>query len=123
MVPAAVNERDVATGLLTAGPPPRDLLGDKGFTGPAFAAAQAARGTAVLVPPTKSQRKTMPVILQKVIAQWRNRVETTFKEITDQMELARHGAHTFWGLLARTATTIAAHTLMQVCLAGLDQLT
>jgi hypothetical protein len=34
------------------------------------------------------------------------------------MELARHGAHTFWGLLTRTAAIIAAHTLMRVCLAG-----
>ncbi len=122
-MPAAVSEREVAADLLEAGPPPRDLLGDKGFTGAAFAAGQAARGTAVLVPPTKDQRKTMPAILQKVIAEWRNRVETTFKEITDQMELARHGAHTFWGLLTRTAATIAAHTLMRVCLADMDQLT
>jgi hypothetical protein len=38
--------------------------------------------------------------------------------ITDQMELARHGAHTFWRLLTRTAATIAAHTLMRACLAG-----
>jgi len=29
------------------------------------------------------------------------------------MELARHGAHTFWGLLTRTAAVIAAHTLMR----------
>ena len=28
----------------------------------------------------------------------------------------RHGAHTFWGLLTRTAATIAAHTLLLVCL-------
>ena len=56
----------------------------------------------------------MPGILQKIIAEWRNRVETTFKEITDQMELARHGAHTFWGLLTRTAATIAAHTLLRL---------
>jgi Transposase DDE domain len=96
IVPAAVNERDVAQDLLEAGPPPRDLLADKGFNGKAFAAQQAARGTAVLVPPTKDQRKRMPAILQKIIAEWRNRVETTFQEITDQMELARHGAHTFW---------------------------
>jgi hypothetical protein len=118
IVPAAVSERDVGTDLLEAGPPPRDLLADKGFNGKAFAASQAACGTAVLVPPTRDQRKTMPAILQKVIAQWRNRIETTFKEITDQMELARHGAHTFWGLLARTAATIAAHTLMRACLAA-----
>jgi hypothetical protein len=37
--------------------------------------------------------------------------------------LARHGACTFWGLLTRTAATIAAPTLMRARLAGLDQLT
>jgi hypothetical protein len=116
IVLAAVSERDVATDLLEAGPAPRDLLADKGFNGRGFAAAQAARGTAVLVPPDKQQRAAMPSILRKVIAEWRNRVETTFSEITDHMELARHGAHTFWGLLTRTAATIAAHTLLRVCL-------
>ena len=113
-----MNERDVAEDLLHAGLPPRDLLVDKGFAGKAFAARQAVRGTGVLVPPTKAQRPTVPAILLKIIAEWRNRIETTFKELTDQMELARHGAHTFWGLLTRTAATIAAHTLMRVCLAA-----
>ena len=116
IVPAAVSERDVAEDLLSAGPVPRDLLAGKGFSGRAFAAAQAARGTAVLVPPGKGQRTAVPTILLKVIAEWRNRIETTFSEITDRMEPARHGAHTFWGLLARTAATIAAHTLLRVCL-------
>ena len=113
-----MNERDVADDLLETGPPPRDLLLDKGFTGRAFAAAQASRGTAVLLPPAKGQRHRMPPVLRKIIAEWRNRIETTFQEITDQMELTRHGAHTFWGLLTRTAAVIAAHTLIRVCLAG-----
>ena len=117
IVPAAVNEREIGADLLETGPPPRDLLADKGFSGRAFAAGQAARGTAVLVPPAKGQRAAMPAILQKIIAEWRNRIETTFKEITDQMELARHGAHTFYGLLTRTAAVIAAHTFMRICLA------
>jgi hypothetical protein len=117
IVPAAVNERDVADDLLEGGPPPRDLLLDKGFAGAAFAARQAARGTAILLPPAKAQRAAMPPILRKIIAEWRNRIETTFGEITVLMELARHGAHTFWGLLTRTAATIAAHTLLRVCLA------
>jgi hypothetical protein len=117
IVPAAVNEREVASDLLEAGPPPRDLLADKGFNGKAFAAQQAARGTAVLVPPAKDQRQQMPPILRKIIAEWRNRIEATFGEITDQMELARHGAHTFYGLLTRTAAVIAAHTFMRICLA------
>ena len=102
IVPAAVNEREIGADLLETGPPPRDLLADKGFSGRAFAAGQAARGTAVLVPPAKGQRAAMPAILQKIIAEWRNRIETTLKEITDQMELARHGAHTFYGLLTRS---------------------
>jgi hypothetical protein len=117
IVPAAVNEREAAEDLLQAGPPPRDLLCDKGFTGAAFAARQAARGTTVLIPPAKNQRASMPAILRTIIAQWRNRIEATFGEITDQMGLARHGAHTFCGLLTRTAATIAAHTLLRACLA------
>ena len=116
IVPAAVNEREVAIDLLAGGPAPRDLLGDKGFNGRAFAAQLAACGTAVLVPPDKKQRAATPPILLKVIAEWRNRIETTFSEITDRMELARHGAHTFWGLLTRTAATIAAHALLLTCL-------
>jgi hypothetical protein len=116
IVPAAVSERDVALDLLEAGPAPRDLLADKGFSGRGFAAELAAAGTAVLVPPDKKHRAAMPSSLLKVIAEWRNRIETTFSEITDRMELARHGAHTFWGLLTRTAATIAAHTLLRVCL-------
>jgi hypothetical protein len=116
IVPAAASERDAALDLLDGGPAPRDLLADKGFSGRAFAAQLAAAGTAVLVPPDKKQRAVMPSGLLKVIAEWRNRIETTFSEITDRMELARHGAHTFWGLLTRTAATIAAHTLLRVCL-------
>src|SRR6266566_1487166 len=96
----------------------RRLLADKGFSGKAFAAQLAAWGTAVLVPPDKRHRAAMPSALLKVIAEWRNRIETTFSEITVQMDLARHGAHTFWGLLARTAATIAAHTLKLTCLAA-----
>src|SRR6266702_1145937 len=116
-----VNDRGIAVDLLEAGPVPRHLLADKGFNGKAFAAQLAARGTAVLVPPTKDQRQQMPSILQKVIAEWRNRIEASFGEITDRMELARHGAHTFWGLLARTAATIAAHALQLVLLADLGR--
>ncbi len=122
IVPAAVNDREAGTDLPEGCPPPW-LLAGKGFSGRAYAAEHAARGTTVIVPPAKDQRKTMPTALQKIIAEWRNRVETSFKEITDQMELARHGAHTFWGLLTRTAATIAAHTLSRACLARIDQLT
>jgi hypothetical protein len=47
----------------------------------------------VIIPPTRVQRTAMPENPQRLIARLRNRVETSFKEITGQMELARHGAH------------------------------
>ena len=74
IVPTAVNERAVAADLLEAGLPPRDLS-DKAFNGVEFAAEQAARGTAIFVPPTWDERRSMQRILQKVIAEWRNLAE------------------------------------------------
>jgi hypothetical protein len=101
-------------GLIAGAADLAGLLTDMGFNGREFASSLAAQGISILFPPTRAQRKTMPTGLLKVIAEWRNRIETTFGEITDQMELARHGAHTFWGLLTRTASIIAAHTLNRI---------
>lgn len=121
ITPAAINEREVALGLVDGLHWLVGLLCDKGFNGAPFAAEMAQIGISVLIPPTKAQRKTMPKTLQRVIAKWRNRVETSFGEITDRMELARHGSRTFWGLLTRTAATIAAHTLLLTGLTGLTE--
>ncbi len=106
IVPAAINERDLVPGRRRR---PGRAADRQGLQRPQFAASLAAQGISVLVPPTGAAPDHVAGLL-KVIAEWRNRIETTFGEITDQMELARHGAHTFWGLLTRTASTIAAHT-------------
>jgi hypothetical protein len=113
IVPAAIDERQIGTDLVAGDAAAIDaLLLDKGFTGSRFAAEMADGGIDVLIPPTRVQRKTMPKTLQRLIARLRNQVETSFREITDQMELARHGAHTFEGLLTRTVAVLAAHTLL-----------
>ncbi len=113
IVPAAVDERQIGTDLVAGDAASIDaLLPDKGFTGIRFAAEMASGGIDVIIPPTRKQRSTMPKTLQRLIARLRNRVETSFKEITDQMDLARRGAHTFEGLLTRTAAPLAAHTLL-----------
>jgi hypothetical protein len=113
IVPAAVNEREVGADLICGDTAAIDaLLLDKGFNGTPFAAQMATADIEVITPPTRAQRRTMPKPVQQLIARFRNRVEASFKEITDQMELARHGAHCFEGLLTRTAATLAAHTLL-----------
>ena len=116
---AAVNEREVADSLLT-GLPPAGLLLDHGFVGREWAAQQAELGRQVVIPPNRERRRELPKPYLHAIAALRNRVETCFAQIMaecphsadDQLELARHGAKTFWGLLTRTTGTILAHTVL-----------
>jgi len=109
---AAIDERQTGADLVAGHAAFDALLLDKGFAGHRFAAEIASAEIEVIIPPARAQRQAMPRPLQRLIARLRNRVETSFNEITDQMELARHGAHTFEGLLTRTVAVLAAQTLL-----------
>jgi hypothetical protein len=113
LVPAAVDERAVADDLLHGALPPVGLLLDRGFVGRAWAAGHAARGTRVVVAPGQADRQRLPAALRRPAAILRNRIETTLGELTapEHLGLARHGAHTFGGLLTRCGATILAPTL------------
>jgi DDE family transposase len=110
--PAAVNERDIACDLLEGVYPPWGLLLDRGFAGRAFAADQADRGTRVVLTPSRAKRRQVPLAQRRPVAVLRNRIKTSNGEVTERLGLARHRAHTFWGLLSRTAATLCAHTLL-----------
>lgn len=112
IVPAAVDERRVADGLLE-GTVPDGLLLDRGFRGRVWEAKQAARGTTVVIAHGREDRQQLSWNVRRPVAALRNRIETTIGEITERLELARHGAKTFGGLLTRTAATILAHTLLR----------
>jgi hypothetical protein len=113
IVPAAVDERQVADALLE-GTRCAGLLLDRGFVGRAWAAGYRARGTAVVVTPSHAERQRLSAAARRPVAVFRNRIETSIGELTDRLELARHGAKTFWGLLTRTAATLLAHTLLRL---------
>lgn len=116
IVPAAVDERALVPGLIEGALSLSGLLNDRGFAGQACTETLAAQGIRQLVPPGRTERATMPKALQQIIANLRNRIEVTNGELTETMGLARHGAHTFAGLLTRTAATIAAHCLSKIAL-------
>lgn len=116
IVPAAVDERAVADGLLD-GVDALGLLLDRGFAGRAWAAAYEQRGTRVVLAHDRTERRRLPAAVRRPVAALRNRIETTNAEITETLGLARHRAATFWGLLTRTAATILAHTLLRLGLA------
>ena len=113
LAPAAVDERAVADDLLGA-TRPAGLLLDRGFVGRAWAAAQAERGTRVVVAHSRAERRTLPRAVRRPVAALRNRIETTIGELTEALGLARHRATTVWGLLTRAAATILAHTLIRL---------
>jgi hypothetical protein len=115
IVPAAVDERRVADGLLE-GTIPAGLLLDRGFVGRAWADRHRARGTRVVVAHSRAERRALPRAVRRPVAALRNRVETTIGELTDRLGLARHGAAYFWGLLTRTAATLLAHTLLRLAI-------
>ncbi len=116
IVPAAVDERQVADALLE-GTACAGLLLDRGFVGRAWADGYHTRGTAVVVTPSHAERQRLSAAARRPIAVFRNRIETSIGELTDRLELARHGASTFWGLLTRTAASLLAHTLLRLAYA------
>jgi hypothetical protein len=110
LVPAAVNEREVAEWLLEA-MHDLHLLVDKGFRGKQFVANLTAQQITVLLPPTKTERATLPAAARAFIAAHRNRIEGIFTRAKDQFHLEHHRALSFWGLLARVTAKLAALTL------------
>jgi hypothetical protein len=113
IVPAAVDERAVADGLV-AGSLLGGLLLDRGFTGKRWAEDYRRQGIHILLTPGRTERRHLPAATRRAIAVLRNRIETTNSELTEQLGLVRHHAKTFWGVLTRTAATLLAHTMLRL---------
>ena len=113
LVPAAVDERRVADGLL-AGTRPAGLPLDRGFLGRRWAAGYAARGTQAVSAHSHAQRQTLPAAERRPVAGLRHRIETTIGALTAHLGLAGHGAKPSWGLLTRVAAPWLARTLLRL---------
>ena len=116
IVPAAVDERLVADGLL-AGERDVRLLTDQGFRSATWDRCWAAEsGIDHLLAPSQRERATRsrPAPVEAFVAAFRNRIETTNDTLKDRFHLEAHHARCFWGLLTRTAAKIAAHTFAKL---------
>jgi hypothetical protein len=113
IVPAAVDERLVADGVLD-GVAGHGLLTDQGFRSAAWDRCWAAESAIChLLAPSQRERAThtRPAVIEAFVSAFRNRIETTNDTLKDRFHLERHHAKRFWGLLTRTAAKVAAHTL------------
>jgi hypothetical protein len=112
LVPAAVDERRVADGLL-AGEAAGRLLTDRGVASAAWARRWAAeQGVTLLTAPGHRERRAppRPPAGRAVVAAFRTRIEPTTGRLKDRFHLEAHRAKRCWGLLTRPAAKLAAHT-------------
>ena len=116
IVPAAVDERPVADGLL-AGEADIHLLTDQGFRSATWDRCWAAEsGIRHLLAPSRQERaaRTRPRLVDAFVGAFRNRIEATNDTLKDRFHLEAHAAKQFWGLLTRTAAKIATATFAKL---------
>ena len=111
LAPANIDDLTVGVELLEAH---RDLaaLGDKGY----ISAPQAERlwtecAIRLLTVPRKNQHRQLPAPVRRLFNHFRQIIETVNDQLTEQLQIGRNRAKTFWGLCARLYTKLTAHTV------------
>ncbi len=111
LAPANVSDLEVGEDLLLDH---RELsvFGDKAYISQAVQAALREQcGVRLLTVPRSNQRMQLPPEVRETLNAARQIVETVNEQLTEQFNLERNHAHTFWGLCTRLYTKLTAHTL------------
>lgn len=89
-----------------------DVVGDKAYiSAEVREELHNERDVNLLTVTRRDQKQQLPAALALQLNRVRQIVETVNGQLTDQLGIAAHHAHTFWGLCARLSTKLAAHTL------------
>jgi hypothetical protein len=108
---ANADERDVAADLLPD-QTGRTFVGDKGYVSESLAEQlESTAGVRLIALRRTNQRDPLPAALTRLIARFRQIIETVNGQLTDQFGIEQNDAHSFWGLCARLYTKLTAHTL------------
>ncbi len=110
---APANATDLAVGEeLLEGHTDLAVYGDKAYiSAPLRARLQAARGVRLHTVARRNQRVQVPAGVRQMINRIRQIIETVNNQLTEQFNVERNHAHTFWGLCTRLYTKLTAHTL------------
>lgn len=88
------------------------VLGDKGYVSAPLAEALWQQNRLRLIAlRRKNQKQQLPSATKKLINQVRQLIETVNGQLTDQFNVEKNRAHSFYGLCARLYTKLTAHTL------------
>jgi hypothetical protein len=116
LIPAAGDERVAAAALLQPG---LVLVGDRNFSRYATFTWRDAldhAGATVIAPPPRRHAARQDPAERAFLRYLRNRIETLISLLKREHGLEDHGAHSWWGLLTRLASLLAAFTLARYCL-------
>lgn len=110
---APANASDLAVGAeLLAEHTDLTVLGDKGYVSAPLAQDLRERNRVNLVALRRAnQHAQLPEALKRLINQVRQLIETVNAQLTDQFNVEKNRAHSFYGLGARLYTKLTAHTL------------
>ena len=88
------------------------VVGDKAYISQEVQAElRRLRGIRLLSLPRRNQRVQVPEVICEALNGARQIVETVNDQLSEQFNLERNHAHSFWGLCTRLMTKLTAHTL------------
>ena len=88
------------------------VFGDKAYISARIGARlRAERRVRLHTLPRSNQRVQVPDAVRHMINRIRQIIETVNAQLTEQFNVERNHAHTFWGLCTRLYTKLTAHTL------------
>lgn len=111
ITPANVDDRTALEDLSLGAKAGSIIIGDKGYVCEPLEEKLKAQGKTLLALKRNNARKPYPLKLQQEIFQQRRRIETTFSQITEQLNAQRVLAKTFSGLSLRLLTKFLAFNL------------
>ena len=111
LAPASATDLTIGAELL-AEHTDLTVLGDKGYVSAPLAETLWQRNRLRLIAlRRKNQKQQLPPATKKLINQVRQLIETVNGQLTDQFNVEKNRAHSFYGLCARLYTKLTAHTL------------
>jgi hypothetical protein len=111
LAPASASDVTVGAGLLRE---QYDLavIGDKAYiSAPLASELRLNHAVDLVTVPRRNQRQQVAPGVPAMLNRLRQIIETVTGQLTDQLAIERHHAHTFWGLCTRLYTKLTAHTL------------
>ncbi|MCK8826549.1 IS982 family transposase [Natroniella acetigena] len=88
------------------------ILGDKGYVDKDIKSDLKQEKNIDLFPLKRSNSKDpYPKSFRNLISKVRRRIETSFSQLTEQLNISKANAKSFWGLITRIKTKLLAHNL------------